>query len=124
MLNFILYLKRRKPFFIILSAVALAIATYVRPVSYYMGFAVFFFILYASKDKEFKNCFKHALIFLLIVYSITGIWQIRNHIKCRDFAFSSAGRGNLYSKGLFKSYARNTDPHTKGMAPLPYYASV
>jgi len=124
MLSFILYLKRKKTSFILLSALMLAAATYVRPVSYYFGFAVFFFILYANRGKDFWKRLKHAFIFLVVLYFTIGAWQARNYARCHDFTFSNVGRDNLCAKGLFKSYIRNTDPYTKKMAPLPYYANV
>ena len=124
MFSFTRYLKNRTVGPIVFSAIILAIATYVRPVSYYLGFAIAFFIIYANRKEGLKRVFKHALIFILIVYSLLGIWQLRNYVRCHDLTFSSAGRENLSGKGLFKSYARNRDPYTKGMAPLPYYVNV
>jgi hypothetical protein len=107
-----------------MSALILAVATYVRPVSCYLGFAVFFFILYANIGKVFWKYLKHAVIFIVIVYSIIGLWQVRNYVRLHDFSFCSAGGHDLKYMGLFKSYARDTDPYTKGMAPLPYYINV
>ncbi len=124
MLNFTLYLKHKRVGFLMMSALILAVATYVRPVSYYLGFAAFFFILYANKGKAFGRHLQHAVIFLLLVYSIIGLWQVRNYVRCHNAAFCSAERSNLAYSGLIKSYARNTDSYTKGMAPLPYYINV
>lgn len=124
MLNFTLYLKHKSAVFIIISSLSLALATYVRPISYYLGFAVFFFMLYANKGKDFMRYLKHAIIFIALVYSIIGVWQIRNHVRLHDFNFSPAGEHNLKCLGLFNSYVRNTDPYTQGMAPLPYYINV
>ena len=124
MLNFTLYLKHKKAVFIVLSAIILATATYVRPIGYYLGFAIFFFILYASKGKDFWKHLKYAVIFIVIVYSIIGLWQVRNYIRCHDAGFCYAERFDLNHQGLFKSYARNTDSYTQGMAPLPYYVNV
>ncbi len=124
MLNFTLYLKHKSTGFLIMSALILAVTTYVRPVSYYLGFAVFFFILYANKGKDLVRYLKHAVIFLLLVYSIIGLWQVRNYVRCHNAAFCSAEQSNMATAGLFKSYTRNTDSYTKGMAPLPYYINV
>ena len=124
MFNFVRYLKNKNISYIILSALILAFATYVRPVSYYLGFAITLFIIYANRKQGFKKAFAHAIIFGLIVYSLLGIWQIRNYIRCHDVAFCTADQFNLSSVGLFKSYTRNIDPHTKGMTPLIYYANV
>ncbi len=142
------YLKNRNVNYAILSALILAAATYVRPISYYLGFAIALFIIYgmefqklipttenrqkiiakrfscANGKQNFKKAFAHAIIFGLIVYSLLGIWQIRNYIRCGDFAFSAVEQANLSCNGLFRSYARNTDIHTKSMAPVPYYVNV
>lgn len=124
MLSFVLYLKSKKIRYLVLSALFLAAAAYVRPVAYYLGFALPFFILYAKGRENLWKSLQHALIFIAIVYSIIGLWQVRNYIKCNDISFCGSDRYNLSSVGLFKSYARNTDPYTKGMAPLPYYINV
>lgn len=123
MLNFVLYLKYKKIGFVIISAFTLAMATYVRPISYYLGFMTTFFIIYANRKDGLKKVFAHALIFILIVYSLLGIWQIRNYIRSHNFVFSSV-QGENSGKGLIGSYARHDDPYTKGMAPLPYYINV
>lgn len=124
MLCFTLYLKHRKIGFIVSSALILGAATYVRPISYYLGFAGFLFILYANMYKNYRKYLIHTFIFIAIVYSITGLWQVRNYIRCHNTAFCSAERSNLSTAGLFKSYTRNKDPYTKDMAPLPYYINV
>lgn len=123
MFNFVLYLKYKKIGFVIISAFMLAMATYVRPISYYLGFMITFFIIYVNRKEGLKKVFAHALIFVLIVYGLLGIWQIRNHIRCHSFVFSSV-QGENSGKGLIRSYARHNDPYTKGMAPLPYYINV
>ena len=123
MFNFVLYLKCKKIGYLVISAFMLVMATYIRPVSYYLGFMIMFFIIYANRKEGLKKLFAHALIFVLIVYSLLGIWQIRNHIRCHSFVFSSVEIENS-GKVLVGSYARHDDPHTKGMAPLPYYINV
>ncbi|OGW78207.1 MAG: hypothetical protein A3C51_02165 [Omnitrophica bacterium RIFCSPHIGHO2_02_FULL_46_20] len=123
MFNFVLYLKCKKIGYLVISAFMLVMATYIRPVSYYLGFMIMFFIIYANRKEGLKKLFAHALIFVLIVYSLLGIWQIRNHIRCHSFVFSSM-QGENSGKGLIRSYARHNDPHTKGMTPLPYYVNV
>ncbi len=121
---FTLYLKSKKIGYLILSALVLTAAAYVRPIAYYLGFALSLFIIYANGRKGFRKCVDHVLIFVVIVYSLLGIWQIRNYVRCHDAGFCYAERFDLSNQGVFKSYARNTDPYTKGMAPLPYYINV
>jgi len=104
-----------------ISATALAAATYVRPISYYLGFTLILFIFYANRNIGLKRCVVHALVFALILYSLLGAWQVRNYLRCNDMSFSSVGSFNLSSQGLFGSYTRNTDTCTKGMAPFLYY---
>jgi hypothetical protein len=123
MFFFVLYMKSKKAGHLILSAFLLAVAAYVRPVAYYLGFGLFFFIFYLTRREAFKRVFTHALIFVLVVYGLLGVWQIRNHARCHNSVFTSVEKENSV-KGLFKSYVRNTDPYTKGMAPIPYYANV
>jgi 4-amino-4-deoxy-L-arabinose transferase-like glycosyltransferase len=129
LLWFTLYLKRGAVRHLAYSALALAAATYIRPISYYLGLPVFFFIVYtnmvnSAMRKHFWKHLMHTLVFLVIVYSALGLWQARNYTRSHDSSFCSAGKSNLITTGLYRSYARNTDPYTKGMAPLPYYVNV
>ena len=124
MLFFVLYLKGKKTGYLVLSALFLAAAAYVRPIAYYLGFALPFFIIYADRRENFWKSLKHALIFIAVVYFIIGLWQVRNYIRCHDIVFCASDQHNLSNVGLFKSYSRNTDPYTQGMAPLPYYINV
>jgi hypothetical protein len=123
-LCFTLYLKHGNIRFLILSAVLAAVSAYVRPIGYYLGLAMTLFIIYSNKNRGLKKIVAHVLIFVFIVYSILGAWQARNYIRCGKVAFSSLEHFNLSDVGLVKSYARNTDPQTKNLAPLPYYANV
>jgi len=124
MLFFALYLKGKRTGHLVLSALFLALAAYVRPVAYYMGFVLPSFILYADKREKLWKSLKHAFIFIVVVYSIIGLWQVRNYIRRHDIAFCASDGYNLSNVGLFKSYVRNTDPYTKGMTPPPYYINV
>ncbi|MCX5679815.1 MAG: glycosyltransferase family 39 protein, partial [Candidatus Omnitrophica bacterium] len=124
MLSFVLYLKHKKIGYIVLSAFILAVAAYVRPVAYYLGFIISFFTLYANRRENLWKSLKDALIFLAVMYFIIGLWETRNYIFFHDFVFCRSDKYNLDKVGLFKSYARNMDPYTKGMAPLPYYINV
>ena len=124
MFTFTLYLKHKKIAFLVLSSLTLAAATYVRPISYYLGLVAAIFIIYVNSRENFKKTLSHALIFVLIVYGLLGIWQVRNYMHFHEHTFSNIERSDLSSQGLFNSYARNKDPYTKGMTPLPYYISV
>jgi hypothetical protein len=124
MLSFVIYLKNRKFGILALSAIILAIAVYIRPIAYYLGIAIFFFILYINRHRGLKICVSQALVFLVVTYSIIGAWQFRNYALSHNAAFSSVEGLNLAAFGLVHSYTRNTDPHTQGMSPLPYYINV
>lgn len=124
MFGFTLYLKHRRIGYLIVSALFIVLAAYVRPIGYYLGFAVSVFIIYANRKERFTRSMRDVFIFLVIVYSMIGIWQVRNYVRCNNISFSSVERLNLSSMGLLNSYSRNTDPYTKGLAPLPYYANV
>jgi len=124
MFFFVCYLKNKKIGHLIISAIFLALAAYVRPVAYYLGFAIPIFILYAGGRENFRRSLKQALIFMAVVYFMIGLWQVRNYIQCHDFDFCASDRHNMSEVGLFKSYIRNKDPYTQGMAPLPYYINV
>lgn len=121
---FVSYLKGKKIAHLILSAIFLAVSAYVRPVSYYLIFVIPVFMLYAGGRENFWKGLKQALIFMAVAYFIVGLWQVRNYYQCHEFIFCSSDSHNVSDIGLFKSYARNTDPYTKGMAPLPYYINV
>jgi len=124
MFFFVSYLKGKKAAHLILSAFILAAAAYVRPVAYYLGFLLPLVVLYAGGRGNFRKSLKHAVIFIAVVCFTVGLWHVRNYVKCNDLVFCSSDKHNLTEFGLLKSYGRNTDPHTQGMAPLPYYINV
>ncbi|MDD2679593.1 MAG: glycosyltransferase family 39 protein [Candidatus Omnitrophica bacterium] len=124
MLSFVLYLRNNKTGPVILSALMLAAATYVRPITYYLGAAVAIFIIYARIRVNFKRAFIHALIFLVIVYGLLGAWQVRNYKQAGQKTFCSVIQGNCAYMGLAGSYARFKDSIAKGMGPAHYYASA
>jgi glucan phosphoethanolaminetransferase (alkaline phosphatase superfamily) len=124
MLNFVLYLKHIKAGWVILSAVTLAAATYVRPISYYLGAAVALFIIYANIRGNIKRAFIHALIFLIIVYGSLGAWQARNYQQFGEKTFCSMIKGNCDNQGLAGSYLRHKNSIAKGMGPIHYYTSA
>jgi hypothetical protein len=121
---FTVYLKHGNIRFLILSAILAAASAYVRPIGYYLGIAMTFFIIYSNRKRGFKKIIVHALVFVVVVYSILGAWQARNYLRCGKVVFSSLEHFNLSDMGLIKSYVRNADPQTKDFAPLPYYVNV
>lgn len=99
---FIRYLKTGKLKVLLASSLVLVLATYVRPISYYLGIAIAVFIVYANASKNIKAAFTHALIFLVIVYSLLGMWQIRNYMRCQEKSFTSIASSNFKYYGLIK----------------------
>jgi hypothetical protein len=79
MFVFILYLKEQRFKFIILSALIITMATYVRPIAYFFAAAICVFMLYLLIRTGNKNIVIHILVLLITVYSLIGIWHIRNH---------------------------------------------
>ena len=148
MWSFIKYLKNRKISLLALSALVLVMATYVRPISYYLGWAIAIFVIYANMRAipVERDCFApsglamtervgftmtkagramtHALIFLVIVYSLLGIWQERNYKRFGQKSFCAVAQSGYKYFGLYKSYSRNKDVEAKGLAPVAYYTKT
>lgn len=123
MFEFTLYLKKRRLRDLIFSALILASGVYVRPIAYYLGIALTVFLIYANRRQGLKKIFGHCLIFLVIVYGLIGAWQARNYMRSGKADFTTV-QNHTVTRRLVGSYSRNTDPATRGMAPLPYYANV
>jgi len=131
MFAFVSYLKTKKISLLSLSAIILALTTYIRPISYFLGAAISIFIIYAViRDNKKRLCvaITHAIIFFIIVYASLGIWQYRNirHAN-NEIIFSTITNITIeseYASGLFKSYSRNKDRHSKGLPPAAYYLNV
>ena len=123
MFLFICYLKSKKTKLFIYSAIILVMATYVRPISYYLPMAVAVFILYVSiRDRVWKAIF-HAVVFLLVSYSLLGIWQIRNYLHFHQYIFTHFQNiVNNYSP--LHSYIRNNGSFINNLAPVLYYCDL
>lgn len=121
---FVAYLKNKGIKDLVLSALFLVSATYVRPISYYLGFLVAIFIIAANVNKSFKKNTVHLLIFLGIVYTLLGVWQVRNYIHFQHASFSGIIQTNLNDQGLVHSFSRNKDPYSKDLPPFLYYINT
>jgi len=120
---FILWLKNKQLRPLMLSAVALALATYVRPVSYYFGYVAAAFIIYAHIRNKLWHGFLRALIFLIVVYGLLGIWQLRNYLHFHRYLFTVIQ--NDYSGfPVFKEYALNSSFSVKEAAPVFNYINA
>ena len=102
--NFTQYLKNAKIKPLLFAALTLVMATYVRPVSYYVGAMSAFFIIYANIPKNRKAAISHALVFFVSVYSLLIIWQIRNYLCCGETSFTTVVSANFNDKGLWAKH--------------------
>ena len=120
----ITYLQGRNKKYLLLSALTLAAATYVRPITFYLGGILAVFIFAASVQKNPKKGIIHACIFIVTVYSLLFLWQYRNYTHFKEFQFSNINNATINLKGLYKSYKRNEDPISQGLPPVAYYVNV
>ncbi|MDD5618704.1 MAG: glycosyltransferase family 39 protein [Candidatus Omnitrophica bacterium] len=120
MFMFISYLRDKNIKFIILSAIFVTMATYVRPVSYFLGIAVGIFMLYLFIRTRSKRVMLHAFIFLIIVYSFIGLWHLRNsRITGRKTFTTMTELAPWYRKNI-----RNDDAITCSLPPVLYYLNA
>ena len=116
MLVFISYLREEKIKWLILSSLILVMATYVRPVSYYLGVVICVFIIYAVRQTSIKKSFAHALIFFIIIYSLLGIWHFRNYQVSSHNTFCY--RSNLDYEEISENFSKNDDPFAQKIGPV------
>ncbi len=123
MLTFIRYLQTKRTNLIMLSAIPLALATYVRPVSYYFCLAMAIFIVYANIRGKFWRGIFHALIFLIIAYGIIGIWLLRNYMHFGRYIFTNI-QSDYKSFPIFENYAKTDASLGKTVAPVFSYVNA
>jgi hypothetical protein len=121
---FVKYMNRRSIKYLLFSGAALAAATYVRPISYYLGTLIAIFVLYIWGIRGWKKALVHSLVFFLTVYSLIGIWHYRNYRHTGKNRFSTISDGTVSCAGIYKSYTRNEDEVSKGLPPWAYYANT
>lgn len=119
--GFVIYLKNGKIGLLISLAIILAAATYIRPISYYLGIAAAALIIYANTGKGIKKIIIHTLVFLAVVYSAIGAWHYRNYLHFKQPVFSSVSSSDLARFGIFRSYARDKQAQEKKEPPVVYY---
>jgi hypothetical protein len=108
---------------LISSAVVLVAATYIRPISYYLGFCMAAGVLFSLFGTDLKKAIAHCLIFLIAFYSLVGIWNYRNYIRTGNAEFSTVGKQDLENMGLTHKYAREIRSKDIKMSPFLYYVS-
>ena len=124
MFYFVKYLQNGKTQTLILSALMLVFATYVRPGAYFLGGIMALFIIYANVNKNIKKSIVQAIVLLIVVYGLLGLWQVRNYLVSGHAIFCSILHDDPARIGLYKSYLRNTDAISQGMSPVMYYIDV
>lgn len=95
------YLKKGELKPMLFAGLFLAAATFVRPVSYYLGFVTALFILFANRGKKLTVSFAPILALCAITYILLGAWQIRNYGHYQTVSFATNVDANFESAGLF-----------------------
>jgi hypothetical protein len=110
------YIKDKKFYWLGLSAILLVLATYVRPIAYFLAIPVAGFIVYAHRLDGLRRGIAHVLIFLVLVYGLLGAWQIRNHYCCGTNSFATVASKNFSARGLFQSVEKKDNLFSQGIA--------
>ncbi len=118
---FLKYLKGHKIGLLVLSILMLVIATYIRPISYYLGICLAGGVIYFFYRIDIKKAIAHALIILMIFYSFLGLWHYRNYVRTGDGNFTVVDDEGLYRIGLLRKYAKEDDPENVKTGPFLYY---
>ena len=134
---FLRYLRTRNVYALMASAVVLVAATYIRPISYYLGFCIAAGLLFSPYGvrtgasscagchpprANLKKAMAHCLIFLIVFYGLTGIWNYRNYVRTGTGEFSIIGKLDLGNMGLTHKYAREIRSKDIKTGPVMYYA--
>jgi hypothetical protein len=120
---FLNYLKGHKITTLIFSVLTLAIATFIRPVSYYLGVCLAAGISYVLFKTDIKKAILHALILLLIFYSTLGLWNYRNYLRSGRADFTTIDNTDLRHMGLTHKYTRTHDLKEKSKGPFLFYVN-
>lgn len=120
---FLKYLKTRNIYILASSAALLVAATYIRPISYYLGICIAAGVLFSLISSDFKKAAAHCLIFFMVFYSLTGIWSYRNYIRAGVAEFSTIGKIDLENMGLTHKYAREIRSKDIKTTPVLYYTA-
>jgi hypothetical protein len=95
-------------------------ATYVRPIAYFLGLAIGVFMVYFSFRTRIKRVLIHALVFLLIIYSLLGLWHFHN--------YKVAGKNTFTDMVSFvpgyRNYIIRDDEIVNSLSPIPRYLNI
>jgi 4-amino-4-deoxy-L-arabinose transferase-like glycosyltransferase len=121
---FIKYIHNRRLKWLAGASLLLVAAVYIRPVGYFLGFAIGGFILFLwGRDNKILTGIIHAIAVLVLVYGLLGLWQYHNGKVYNQFIFSSIDKATVRLNGIIGRYAKETDMHLKAMPPVLYYVS-
>ncbi len=118
------YLTSEKKSWLVAAALMLASATYIRPVSYYLGICVGLGILVTGSGKNTKQAIVRALIFLLVCYIPLGAWHYRNYVVAEKADFTAIDDIDLAHMGMLHNYTRTPEDIREKTGPVRYYASL
>jgi 4-amino-4-deoxy-L-arabinose transferase-like glycosyltransferase len=77
--------------------ICLALSTYLRPTSYYLGFMLpFIFFLMARPAIGWQRAAKPAFVFLFLYVTLVGGWQLHNYMQTGSTEFSQTKNQYLF----------------------------
>lgn len=79
------------------TSICLALSTYIRPTSYYLGFILpFIFFLMVRPAIGWQRAAKPALAFLFLYVTLVGGWQLHNYVQTGSMEFSQTKNQYLF----------------------------
>ncbi len=79
------------------ASIGLALSTYIRPTSYYLGFILpFIFFLMTRPAIGWRRAAKPALVFLSLYIVLIGGWQLHNYTQTGSIEFSQTKNQYLF----------------------------
>ena len=121
MLVFVKYMKSYAFKLVLLSALILVLAAYVRPIAYYLAPAMVLFFLYLLVRTRAKRVVVHIVLFIGVFAVLVGPWQVRNKRLFGSNKFSSIDNATVKAVGLVGSYAKDREKIPPGQGPVGYY---
>jgi len=120
------YLKHEKTISLALTGITVALATFIRPISYYLGIVLAFGVLWfnLSRKRNLKRAVIHVLVMIISIYSFLGIWQYRNYRITGTSDFTNIDDVDLRHMGIPHKYVREGGAGGTGKGPVRYYAEL
>ncbi len=94
----VIYLKSGRVRWILLAGIALAMATFIRPINYYLivPVALGFLIWLIINRSHWLVVLSHGALLILPFLIFVGAWQIRNFSALKSSQFSTVGGTNMF----------------------------